>query len=144
MCSSDEEVGVTGIPIGEEDPKVMELWRKVWREPSLEGFASYLVSVPQEFKDYASRNQNGFVRYGDVRPGSKVLIASSSLHDPEVVNALVKAFRAKGATVDVMFLDDGEDRELRYDDEIVRIIRTEPWWIKPRWYDYQERVLNIR
>jgi len=142
MCSSDEEVGVTGIPIGEEDPKVMELWRKVWREPSLEGFASYLVSVPQEFKDYASRNQNGFVRYGDVRPGSKVLIASSSLHDPEVVNALVKAFRAKGATVDVMFLDDGEDRELRYDDEIVRIIRTEPWWIKPRWYDYQERVLN--
>ena len=36
-----------------------------------------------------------------------------------------------------------QDRELTYHDEIEKIIRTVPWWVKPRWYDYQERVINF-
>lgn len=121
----------------------VEEWRVLYANPSIEGFARYLARTRQEYKDYASRNQTGFVAYGDVSPGDKVLVAVSNLHDREVVDALVKALKERGAkTVDVLVLDDGEDRELRYDDEIVRIMRTEPWWVNPRWYDYQERVIN--
>ncbi|MCH4815789.1 MAG: hypothetical protein QXY87_09600 [Saccharolobus sp.] len=148
MCEKDEEIGIM-YPDGgtaedlEEDPKILELRRIISVNPTLDGVAEYLVSIPQQFKDYASRNQTGFVRYGDVKPGSKVLIAASNLHDREIINALVKALKKKGASVvDIIILDDGEDRELTYYDEIERIIRTEPWWIKPRWYDYQEKILN--
>lgn len=125
----------------DKNEELIALRRELFTNPTLEGFAHYLSHMKQEF--IYGRHQAGFQAYGDIRPGDKVLLAVSNLHDQEVVEAIARALRERGAkVVDVMILDDGYDRELDYDTEVKLIMRKEPWWVNPRWYDYQERVIN--
>lgn len=154
MCDEHDPVGITNLKHREShsedehatiDPNASITSRgnleSLRAHPTKSGTADYLSHLHQEFEH--GRHHAGFVAYGDVLPGDKVLIAASNLHDTSIIQEVVDALKQRGAKrVDIMILDDGPDRELNYHDEIDRIIRREPWWINPRWYDYQERVIN--
>lgn len=155
MCDDTDPVGISNVAYGASesskdeyatvDPNegctTREKLDALRAHSSVPKFADHLAEIHQEFE--YGRHHAGFVAYGDVRPGDKVLIAASNLHESSLVEAIVDALKKKGARkVDIMILDDGPDRELNYRDEIERIIRTEPWWVNPRWYDYQEGVMN--
>jgi len=53
----------------------------------------------------------------DVKPGEKVLMAVNSFYDAELVEAVAAAIVRAGATVDVVCIDMGEERELVETDE---------------------------
>lgn len=77
----------------------------------------------------------GWVGYGGVQPGQNVLIGIDRGYDPEVANAVAKALRHKGATVDIITLDSGDDREYTATEEIDWIIRNRPYRDHPRRWD---------
>lgn len=140
MCDSDDEAGIMGLSLDDDDV-ALESSYKMMMNPSLRGYADHLTKRKQKFEH--GRHQAGFATYGNVERGDRVLIAVSNLHEREIVEALSQSLKERGASsVDVLELDEGEDHELTFDDEIIRIMRTEPYWKKPRWYDYQEPVLN--
>ena len=123
MCDEDDPVGISNVSIGEvpghdhthphdahtghsHDHPGSSAVKQEKSQPTLEEFANHLAETHQEF--IFGRHQNGFVAYGDVSPGDKVLIAASNLHEPEVTEAIIAALKRKGASiVDVMILDDG-------------------------------------
>ena len=146
MCDDGDTVGIVQ-PHSEiaqhesDDSRNYEILKMA--NPTLHDYAHFLASSPQEAPDYATRCSNGFIRYGQVASGDKVLIAVTNLHDTEVVEAIASALREKGAkSVDILVIDMGANQEMQYDSEIKRIMRTEGWWAKPRWYDYEERIMN--
>jgi hypothetical protein len=53
-----------------------------------------------------------------VKPGERVLLAVNSFYDAALVNAVVKAIVKAGATVDVLCVDMGLERELEQIDEL--------------------------
>ena len=143
MCDEDEPVGISNVDSGHshDEESIEEEFGHLHSHPTMEGYAHHLAHRKQEFA--FGRQATGFVTYGDVAAGDKVLVAVSNLHDGEVTQAIADALRKKGAkSVDLLVLDDGPDHELAYDEEIKRIIRMEPWWVNPRWYDYYESVIN--
>lgn len=139
MCEEHDEVGISGQVLDEDGELSLESWQHVLSHASLDDYARILVEKKQDVQ----RAQIGFVSYGDVSPGDKVLIAVNNLHEKDLIESIASAIRRKGAkAVDILTVDIGEDRELTYDDEIHGIIRTVPWWVKPRWYDYWESIIH--
>ncbi|HVB11781.1 MAG TPA: hypothetical protein VNE86_01510 [Nitrososphaerales archaeon] len=133
MCDDSDEIGIS-YGGRHEDPTV-----GVGHHDSLEETANYLCSTKGGWK----RPQVGFVGYGNVSKGDRVLIAATSLHDKHVLDAVSASLRNKGAkTVDVLLIDWGQDREFQYEDEVRWIIRREHWRDNPRWYDYQEKIVD--
>lgn len=129
LCTEGEEVGLSVGEAGESVPQT----------PNVEAYVRYLCSV----KGVGKRPNVGFVQYSEVSPGDKILLAVTNQHDKELIDAIASELKRKGAkTVDVLAIDVGEDRELKYDDEIKGIIRTEGWWVNPRWYDYYESIIT--
>ncbi|MBU6422869.1 MAG: hypothetical protein KGJ98_05050 [Chloroflexota bacterium] len=94
---------------------------------SLLPYARYIVSEPE-----IRRTAAGFIGYGRTRPGDRVLLAADTHFDPEVVEATAKAFRERGARVDVIVTDAGPDREFDDLDELRAAIRRRPWREEPR------------
>lgn len=140
MCDSDDEAGIMGLGIGDDEVSLESAYKQMMN-PTLQGYADHLTSRKQNVEH--GRHQAGFVSFGNVEKGDRVLMAVSNLHDRELVDSISASLKKKGArTVDVLVIDEGEDHEVTFDDEINRIMRTVPYWEKPRWYDYQERVLN--
>lgn len=78
------------------------------------------------------RSAAGFIGYGATKPGDRVLIGADTHTDPDVYRAVAAALRERGATVDVVVVDVGEDREFGDLDEIEVSMRREPWTNRPR------------
>ncbi|MBI2185202.1 MAG: hypothetical protein HYU39_09630 [Thaumarchaeota archaeon] len=76
-------------------------------------YARYLANA----KEYKS-NKVGFSAYGNTKPGDRVLMAAENLIEPRIVANITQALKEKGATVDQMILDFGQDREVEEMDEI--------------------------
>lgn len=140
MCDETENEH-SNSTIVQSTPMPMEEIERIRANPTLSGYARYLVNTEQKYR--FGKHQAGFVAYGDISVGDKVLLAVSNLHDSEIVEEIARAIHEKGANiVDVLVLDNGPDHDMAYDEEIKRIVRTKPWWVDPRWYDYQEKVIN--
>lgn len=72
--------------------------------------ADYVVTAP-------SRAQSFIPPGYEVKSGEKVLLAVNSFYDADLVEAVRKAIVKAGATVDVICIDMGEERELTQVDE---------------------------
>jgi hypothetical protein len=140
MCDTDEAVGISNVK--HQDSEASEEFKDAWSNPTLESYSKYLAHTHQEY--VFGRQTNGFVVYGNVSSGDKILVAVSNLFDNEILDNVIRALKDRGASkVDTLILDEGPDREVDYHDEVRGIIRTQPWWVTPRWYDYYENVLNF-
>lgn len=140
MCDSDDEAGIVGLDIGDDEISLKSAY-DLMMNPTIEKYSDHLANREQKFEH--GRHQAGFVTFGNVSKGDRVLIAVSNLHDRDVVDGISNSLKAKGASyVDVITYDEGPDHEMTFDDEIKRIMRNVPYWKQPRWYDYQERILN--
>jgi hypothetical protein len=78
------------------------------------------------------RTAAGFIGYGATAPGDRVLIAIDREYDPRIPDAVARALREKGARVDVITVDIGDDEVFDELDEIRVIMRREPWDRDPR------------
>ena len=78
------------------------------------------------------RTAAGFIGYGSTKPGDRVLLAVDNHYEAEVVDALATALREKGASVDVIVVDVGPDREFDELTEIETVMRNRPWAEAPR------------
>ena len=81
MCDSDDEAGIMGQPLHDEDVSVDEAY-SIMTNPSVKKIAVHLVQRKQTYE--FGRHQAGFVTYGNVNKGDKVLIAASSMHEDVV------------------------------------------------------------
>jgi hypothetical protein len=93
----------------------------------LETIARHVVGSPE-----VRRSAAGFIGYGDTRRGDKVLVAVPRMTDPEVLDAVVRAFHDVGAKVDTIVLDDEPDRTFQPRDEITMMMRREPYHVNLR------------
>ncbi len=93
----------------------------------LDDVARVLADLPE-----LRRPHVGFIGYGATKPNDRVLIAIDSHYETKMADAIATALRAKGARVDVLRVDVGEDREFADDDEIRVTIRARPWSEEPR------------
>jgi len=78
------------------------------------------------------RTAAGFIGYGSTKKGDRVLMGVDTHYDMEVVNAVATALRERGATVDIVVVDVGPDREFTDIEEIHTVIRRRPWAEAPR------------
>ena len=87
------------------------------------------------------RSAAGFVGYGGIKEGDRILLGVDNQYSPLVVEAAVTALRGAGARVDVVESDLGPDREFDELDEIRAIIRRTSFleqprrWEGPRWIE---------
>jgi len=72
------------------------------------------------------------VGYGATKPGDRVLIAIDTHYEQRVADAFAGALRERGATVDVLRVDAGPDREFEDLDEVRVTIRDVPFTKAPR------------
>lgn len=86
-----------------------------------------LVELPQ-----LRRPHVGFVGYGGVTRGDRVLIALDTHYEREVGEALAAALRARGAVVDLLTVDAGADRPFEPLDEMAVVMRDRPFAEQPR------------
>lgn len=68
----------------------------------------------------------GFQGFASTKPGDHVLLATTALDDADVRDAIVEAFRERGAKVDLIVVDPGPDRPIEVEDELRASIRREP------------------
>lgn len=94
------------------------------------------------------RSAAGFVGYGGIKAGDRILLGVDNQYNRVVVDATVESLRRAGARVDVIETDLGPDREFDEIDEIRAIVRRESFlaaprrWEGPRWIE--ERALRDR
>lgn len=92
------------------------------------------------------RSAAGFVGYGGINAGDRILLGVDNQYHPMVVEAIERALRDAGARVDVIETDIGPDREFDELDEIRAIVRRRSFldeprrWEGPRWIE--ERALH--
>ena len=91
------------------------------------GVARFVASQPE-----VRRTAAGFIGYGATAPGDRVLIAVDREYDPRIPEAVARALREKGARVDTITVDVGDDDVFDELDEIRVIMRREPWDRDPR------------
>ena len=127
MCDIRDEVGIVSLP---------ERGATESAQPNLSTVdIAQLMPVAGALAGWRERREShvGFVGYGDTGAGDKILIAVDREYDPAVPDAVARALRAKGAHVDILWIDMGEpDREFDYLDEVRVIMRREPWEKNPR------------
>ena len=123
MCGNHEHDGMIG---GHGVP------HEACEEPELsaEGISNFLAHERE-----IRRTAAGFIGYGDTRPGDKVLIAVDNQYEYEAVKPIADALRRRGATVDIVIVDIGPDREFTELDEFGVLIRREDRRLNPRRWD---------
>jgi hypothetical protein len=89
--------------------------------------ARWLVKQPELPNDANKAFAPGWIGYGNVHKGNRILIATDSLQDPAIAQALAYALRERGATVDLICVDAGPDRDIEEVDEIRAMIRRTDW-----------------
>jgi hypothetical protein len=132
MCGEPDQVGLSNVPFSAdslEDRTTLFFSRPTWSEKEM--------IAPGNIAN------SSFIGFGEITPKDKVLIAVTTHHDPEVVTLFSKILRKKGARVDTIIIDEGQDRLLDYLDEIKGDIRTESYKINPRLYDCRHDVLEF-
>ena len=162
MCTDSSEIGI--ISGGSERErerevsgwgfgiKTMELSQIIAKEKEIpDDYAREVFSSEPDLLAYAKylcaysgwkMIQIGFTGYGDLPANAKVLIAVHNNQELEYVRTIERVLRDRGATVDLLVIDEGKDHELREGEEIDVIIRREPWTVKPRRWDSKIHVLN--
>lgn len=100
--------------------------------------ARHLLTIPEQRSAHL-----GSIGYGGVSAGDKVLVAIDNTYDRHVVSALVTAFRERGARVDLMVTDAGDDRRFGEDDELSAAIRTQPWQERPRRWEGNPHIEEL-
>jgi hypothetical protein len=92
------------------------------------------------------RSAAGFVGYGGVHDGERILLGVDNQYNPIVVETVVRALREAGARVDVVETDIGPDREFDELDEIRAIVRRRSFIEEPRRWEgarwIEERALR--
>jgi hypothetical protein len=89
------------------------------------------------------RSAAGFVGYGGIEAGDRILVGVDNHYSRVVVDAVVEALRRAGARVTVVETDLGPDREFDEVDEIRAIVRRESFldaprrWEGARWIEEQ-------
>ncbi len=86
------------------------------------------------------------VGYGDTKPGDRVLIAIDTHYEQRVAEAFAQALRERGATVDILRVDAGPDREFEDLDEVGVTIRNVPFEKAPRRWEglpWVERIAEL-
>ena len=113
---------------------------------TLEQLVGYMQSIMDQ--QQVRRSAAGFVGYGGIREGDRILLGVDNHYSRIVVEAALKALRGAGARVDVIETDLGPDREFDELDEIRAIIRRRSFldeprrWEGPRWIE--EKALRDR
>jgi len=85
----------------------------------------------------------GFIGYGPVRRGDRILLAVDTEFDLEVVGAMATALREAGAFVDVVQTTAEPDREFEPCDEIRVSIRRGHWLDDPRRWEGLPRIERL-
>ncbi len=83
-------------------------------------------------KEYKS-NKVGFSAYGNTKEGDRVLLTAENLLDRRISGNITQALKEKGASVDELVLDIGEEREVDELDE-VRFFVGRPGVHEPEMY----------
>jgi hypothetical protein len=78
------------------------------------------------------RTAAGFIGYGATKPGDRVLIGVDSQTDPDLTQAVARALREVGASVDIVVAQVEDDREFEDLDEVRVAMRRQPWTENPR------------
>jgi hypothetical protein len=78
------------------------------------------------------RTAAGFIGYGATKPGQRILIGVDTQTDPAITDAVARALREIGASVDVVVAQTEPDRPFDDLDEIRVAMRRQPWVEKPR------------
>lgn len=68
----------------------------------------------------------GLMGFGGTKARDRILLATTALDDPDVTEAIVTAFRERGAFVDTIVVDPGPDRPIEVEDELRSSIRRHP------------------
>ena len=122
MCAIDE-AKAAGNLMEEKVPEVVQV----------DDLMSYARAVAKQAE--VRRTAPGFVGYGATKPGDRVLVAVDTHYDRKVVDAVARALREMGASVDIVTVEVEPDREFNTHDEIDTIMRREPWAKRPRRWD---------
>ncbi len=119
MCAIDE-AKAAGNLLEEKVPEVVQV----------DDLMAYARAVAKQSE--VRRTAPGFVGYGSTKPGDRVLVAVDTHYDRKVVDAVARALREMGASVDIVNVEVEPDREFNTHDEIDVIMRREPWAKRPR------------
>ncbi len=135
MCDERSESGI--VPSAEPPERASGALgvAELTDELELLEVARHLMEIPEQRSAHL-----GSIGYGGTRPGDKVLVAVDRAYDPEIVSAIVKALRERGAVVDVMWKDSGTDRRFDEEDELEVAIRYEPWRNRPRRWEGDPKI----
>ncbi len=120
MCEATTEAATSGTLLGAARPAVV----------GIEQLLPYAREIAAQAE--VRRTAPGFVGYGATKPGDRVLIAVDTHYDRNVVTAVARALREKGAKVDVITVEVEPDRPFTDTDEVDVIMRREPWERRPR------------
>ncbi len=123
MCAIDEakaEAQATGNLMEAKLPEVVET----------DDLMAYAREVAKQAE--VRRTAPGFVGYGSTKPGDRVLVAVDTHYDTKVVDAVGRALREMGASVDIITVEVEPDRPFTATDEVDVIMRREPWAKRPR------------
>lgn len=138
MCGDHEPLmGTATLPA----PRLLTGETHNLRVDDLLPYANLIMNQQQ-----VRRSAAGFVGYGGVHDGERILLGVDNQYNPIVVETVVRALREAGARVDVIETDIGPDREFDELDEIRAIIRRRSFldeprrWEGPRWIE--ERALR--
>lgn len=104
-----------------------------------------LMSVARYLVQHEGRRSVsvGFIGYGPVHRGDRILLAVDTEFQAEVVQAMATALREAGASVDVLQATAEPDREFEPCDEIRAIIRRGDWHDDPRRWEGLPRVEQL-
>ena len=104
----------------------------------LDGLISQMQAIMGQRQ--VRRSAAGFVGYGGIAEGDRILLGVDNQYSGLVVEAAVAALRGAGARVDVIETDLGPDREFDEIDEIRAIMRRESFLVEPRRWEGQRWI----
>lgn len=122
MCGMDhhhQPVGGSGLGCSDEPTEL-----------TADSVADFLAG-----QEEIRRTSAGFIGYGQTRPGDRVLIGIDNQYEYEAVTPIAEALRRRGASVDIVVVDIGPDREFNELDELGVLIRREDKRLNPRRWD---------
>lgn len=138
MCDERSEGTIIPSDLEAERPQGALGVREVVGEDELLEIARHLMDIPEQRSAHL-----GSIGYGGTRPGDKILVAVDRSYEPDIVDAIVKALRERGARVDVLWKDSGPDRRFDEVDELEVAIRYEPWRDHPRRWEGDPKIEEL-
>ncbi len=135
MCDETSEATIVPSELSSDRPIGALGVSEFAGEDELLRVARHLMGIAEQRSAHL-----GSIGYGSTRAGDRVLVAVDRAYDPDIVAAIVKALRERGAIVDVMWKDSGPDRRFDEEDELEVAIRYEPWRNRPRRWEGDPKI----